>query len=52
MTLAHAFVNSHIGFCHSLFYDLSKHFIHRLLKIQNTTARKVTRTSRQLSLNA
>ena len=44
--LANAFVHSHLDYCNSLFYGLPKYSIHRLQKIQNTTARIVTRISR------
>ena len=44
--LANAFVHSHLDYCDSLFYGLPKYSIHRLQKIQNTTARIVTRISR------
>ena len=46
ITLANAFVHSHLDYCNSLFYGLPKYSIHRLQKIQNTTARIVTRISR------
>ena len=46
ITLANAFVHSHLDFCNSLFYGLPKYSIHRLQKIQNTTACIVTRISR------
>ena len=45
-TLANAFEYSHLDYCNSLFYGLSKYSIHHLLKIKNRTARIVTRTSR------
>ena len=44
--LANAFVHSYLDYCNSLFYGLPKYSIHRLQKIQNTTARIVTRSSR------
>ena len=46
ITLANAFVHSHLDFCNSLFYSLPKYNIHHLKKIKNTTARIITRTSR------
>ena len=46
ITQANAFVHSHLDYCYSLFYGLPKYSIHRLQKIQNTTAHIVTRTSR------
>ena len=42
ITLAKAFVHSHLDYSNSLFYDFPKYFIHRN---QNTTARTVTCTS-------
>ena len=45
ITLANAFVHSHLDYCNSLFYGFPKYSIHRLKKIQNTTARMATRTS-------
>ena len=39
ITLANAFVHSHLDYCNSLFYGLPKYSIYRLQKIQNTTAR-------------
>ena len=38
ITLANAFVHSHLGYCNSLFYGFPKYSIHRLQKIQNKTA--------------
>ena len=46
ITLTKAFAHSHLDYCNSLCYDFPKYSIHRLKKIQNTTARMVTRTSR------
>ena len=46
ITLTNAFVHSHLYNCNSLFYGLPKYSIHRLQKIQNTTASIVTRISR------
>ena len=46
ITVANAFVYSHLDYCYSLFYGIPKYSIHRLQKIQNTTARTVTRISR------
>ena len=46
MTLANVFVHSHLDYSNCLFHDPPKYSIHRLQKIQNTTARIVTRTSR------
>ena len=39
ITLANAFVHSHLDFCNSLFYGLPKCSIHRLQKIRITVAR-------------
>ena len=39
ITLANAFVHSHLDFCNSLFYGLLKYSFHRLQKVQNTVAR-------------
>ena len=46
ITLTNAYVHSHFNYCNSLFYGLPKYSIHHLQKIQNTTVRIVTRTSR------
>ena len=51
ITLANAFVYSHFNYCNSLFYGLPKNCIHRLQKIQNTTAHIVLRTSASLILH-
>ena len=45
LTLANAFEHFHLDQCNSHFYGLSKYSIRRLQKIQNVTARIVTRTS-------
>ena len=45
-TLTNAFAHSNLDYYNGLFYGLPKYNIHRLQKIQNTTARIVTRTSR------
>ena len=42
ITLANAFVHSHLDNSNSLFYGLPKYSIHRLKKIQNTTAHSYT----------
>ena len=42
---ANAFVYSYLDCYNSQFYGLPKYSIHRLQKIQNTTAHIVTRTS-------
>ena len=42
ITLANAFVHSHLDFCNSLLYGLHKYSIHRLQKVQNTVARIIT----------
>ena len=46
ITLANAFKHCYLDYCNSLFYGLSKYSFHCLQKIQNTTARMVTSTSR------
>ena len=46
ITLANAFLHSHLDCCNSLFYGLPKYSIHHLQKIQYTTARIVICTSR------
>ena len=46
ITLANAFVHSHLDYYDSLFYSLLKYYIHRLQKIQNITACVITRTTR------
>ena len=46
ITLANAFVHFHLDYCNNLFYGLPEYNIHHLQKMQNTTARIVTRTSR------
>ena len=48
ITLANAFVHSHLDYCNSLFYGLPKYYIHHLQKIQSTTARIVSRQSLNL----
>ena len=45
ITLANAFVHSHLDFCNSLFYGLPKYSIHRLQKVQNTVAHIVKNSS-------
>ena len=42
ITLANAFVHSHLDFKKSLFYSLPKYSIHRLQKVQITMARIIT----------
>ena len=42
ITLANAFIHSHLDFCKSLFYGLPKYSIHRLQKVQNIVARIIT----------
>ena len=46
ITLANAFVHSHLDFCNSLFYGFPKYLIYRLQIIQNTVARIVSNSSR------
>ena len=45
ITLANAFVHSHIDFCNIRFYGLFKYSIHHLQKVQNTVARIVKNLS-------
>ena len=46
ITLANAFVHSHLDYCNNLFYGLLRNSNHHLQKTQNTTPRIVTSTSR------
>ena len=46
ITLANAFVHSHLDYCNSLFYGLPKYSIHRIQKYKTQLAHIVTHTSR------
>ena len=46
ITLTNSFIHSRLDYCNSLFYDLLNYYIHRLQKVQNTTARIITRSVR------
>ena len=45
ITLANAFVHSHLNFCNNLFYILPKYSIHPLQKVQNTVVCIVSNSS-------
>ena len=46
ITLANSFIHSRLDYCNILFYGILDYSIHRLQKVQNTTASAVTRSVR------
>ena len=48
--LVHAFITARLDYCNSILYGLPKKVIQRLQRIQNTAARLVTRSSRDVHI--